>query len=328
MRADRLLSVLLLLQVHRRLTARELAKRLEVSERTIHRDMEALSAAGFPVFAERGSGGGWMLVEGYKTNLTGLNADEIQALFVTKPLRLLTDLGLDKASDAALIKLSAALPSSHRAGAEQARQRIHIDVSGWNRSEEPARFLPVLQEAVWQERRLQFTYQRGGCEAVERLVDPLGLVAKGSVWYLVAAVDGDVRSYRASRIEDARLTGEACVRPKGFDLADYWEKSAVSFKANLPQYQAKVRVAPDVFPRLRYAGRFARVERADRPDAEGWVPVMLRFDVEEMACEYVLSFGPRIEVLAPESLRDKVLNMAHSVIAFYAEKRPDVVFRT
>src|SRR6266487_2979155 len=114
MRADRLLSILLLLQVHRRMTARELARRLEVSDRTIHRDMEALSAAGFPVFAERGSGGGWMLVEGYKTNLTGLNKDEIQALFLTKPLRLLADLGLDKASDAAMIKLSAALPSAHR----------------------------------------------------------------------------------------------------------------------------------------------------------------------------------------------------------------------
>lgn len=321
MRADRLLSVLLLLQVHRRLTARELAKRLEVSERTIHRDMEALSAAGFPVFAERGSGGGWMLVEGYKTNLTGLNPDEIQALFVTKPLRLLVDLGLEKASDAALIKLSAALPSLHRAGAEQARQRIHIDVSGWNNSEESARCLPVLQEAVWQEKKLRFTYQRGGgCDVVERVVDPLGLVAKGSVWYLVAAVDGDIRSYRASRIEDAKSLEEPCARPTGFDLADYWEKSTVSFKANLPEYQTRVRVAPEVFPRLRYAGRFARIERVDQPDAEGWVPVSLRFDIEEMACEYVLSFGDLIEVVEPKTLRQKVLSMAQSVIAFYAER--------
>jgi predicted DNA-binding transcriptional regulator YafY len=322
MRADRLLSVLLLLQVHRRLTARELAKRLEVSERTIHRDMEALSAAGFPVFAERGSGGGWMLVEGYRTNLTGLNADEIQALFVTKPLRLLADLGLDKASDAALIKLSAALPSAHRPGAENARQRIHIDVTGWNRPDESARFLPLLQEAVWQERRLRFTYQRGGgCDAVERVADPLGLVAKGSIWYLVAAVDGDIRSYRASRIEDAKLTEETCVRPKGFDLAEYWEQSAVSFKSNLPQYQTRVRVAPEVFPRLRYAGRFARIESVEPPGADGWVPVSLRFDVDEMACEWALSFGPRVEVLEPESLREKVVSLARSVIAFYDEKR-------
>src|SRR5712691_4174354 len=207
MRADRLLSVLLLLQVHRRLTARELAKRLEVSERTIHRDMDALSAAGFPVFAERGIGGGWMLVEGYRTNLTGLNKDEIQALFLTKPLRVLADLGLEKASNAALIKLSAALPSAHRDGAEHARQRIHVDVTGWNRSNESIEFLPALQEAIWQERKLKFSYQRGGgCDAVERLADPLGLVAKGSVWYLVAGVEGEIRSYRVSRVSGAALT--------------------------------------------------------------------------------------------------------------------------
>jgi predicted DNA-binding transcriptional regulator YafY len=321
MRADRLLSVLLLLQVHRRLTARELATRLEVSERTIHRDMEALSAAGFPVFAERGSGGGWMLVEGYKTNLTGLKKDEIQALFLTKPLRLLADLGLDKASDAAMIKLSAALPSAYRDNAEHARQRIHIDITGWNRSDEAARLLPVLQQAVWQERKLRFTYERSfGCDPVERLADPLGLVAKGSVWYLVAVVEGDIRSYRVSRVVSAELTGEPCVRPKGFDLAEYWEQSTVSFKAQLPRYQATVRAHPDVFPRMSFAGRFARIEHADPPDSDGWIRVAMRFDVEEMACEYALSFGSKMEVVEPASLLEKVINAAKSVIAFYAER--------
>jgi len=323
MRADRLLSVLLLLQVHRRLTARELAKRLEVSERTIHRDMEALSAAGFPVFAERGSGGGWMLVEGYKTNLTGLNKDEIQALFLAKPLRLLADLGLAKASDAAMIKLSAALPSAHRDNAEHARQRIHIDITGWNRSDDAARLLPVLQQAVWQERKLKFTYERSGCDPVERLVaDPLGLVAKGSVWYLVAAVDGDIRSYRVSRVLSAELTDEPCVRPKGFDLAEHWEQSTVSFKAQLPRYQATVRAHPDVFPRMSFAGRFARIEHAAPPDSDGWIRVAMRFDVEEMACEYALSFGSKMEVLEPETLREKVIAAAKDVITFYAERAP------
>ena len=319
MRADRLLSILLLLQVHRRQTARELARRLEVSDRTIHRDMEALSAAGFPVFAERGSGGGWMLVEGYKTNLTGLNKDEIQALFLTKPLQLLADLGLDKASDAAMIKLSAALPSTHRDNAEHARQRIHIDITGWNRSDERVRLLPVLQQAVWQERKLKFTYERAGCDPVERLSDPLGLVAKGSVWYLVAVVDGDARSYRVSRVLSAELTDEHCVRPKGFDLAEYWEQSAVSFKAQLPRYQATVRAHPDVFPRMSFAGRFARIEHAEPPDSDGWIRVVMRFDVEEMACEYALSFGAKMEVLEPETLREKVIAAAKSVIDFYGD---------
>lgn len=323
MRADRLLSILLLLQVHRRLTARNLAARLEVSERTIHRDMEALSAAGFPVFAERGIGGGWMLVEGYKTNLTGLNRDEIQALFLTKPLRLLADLGLKKASDAAFIKLSAALPSAHRDNAEHARQRIHIDLAGWNHSKESIEFLPLLQQAVWEERKLKFTYERAGaCDSVERLANPLGLVAKGSAWYLVAAVESEIRSYRVSRVVDAKLTDDPCVRPKDFDLAGYWEQSTVDFKAQLPQYAAIVRAHPDIVPRLRFAGRFARIGQADAPNADGWIRVTLRFDVEEMAIEWVLSFGAKMEVIEPATLRDKVITAAQSVIAFYAELAP------
>lgn len=320
MRADRLLSVLLLLQVHRRLTARELAQRLEVSERTIHRDMEALSAAGFPVFAERGSGGGWMLVEGYRTNLTGLNKDEIQALFLTKPLKLLADLGLEKASNAALLKLSAALPSTHRDNAEQARQRIHIDLSGWNRSNESIEFLPAVQEAIWQERKLRLTYQRGGgCDPVERLVDPLGLVAKGSVWYLVAAVDGALRSYRVSSILGVEQSAEQCVRPKGFDLAAFWAQSTASFKASLPHYQTTVRIAPEAFPFMRFAGRFARILQTDAPDADGWIKVTLRFDVEEMAIGYALSFGEKLEVLEP-TLRTKVIEEARNLIRFYENR--------
>jgi len=322
MRADRLLSILLLLQVHRRQTARELARRLEVSERTIHRDMEALSAAGFPVFAERGTGGGWMLVEGYKTNLTGLNKDEILALFLTKPLRLLADLGLDKASDAAMIKLSAALPSAHRDNAEHARQRIHIDTTGWNRSEEAVRLLPVLQQAVWRERKLKFTYERGGgCDPVERLADPLGLVAKGSAWYLVALVEGDIRSYRVSRVRSAELIDQPVLRPKGFDLAEFWEQSTVNFKAQLPRYQATVRAHPDVFPRMSFAGRFARIEQAYPPDPDGWIRVAMRFDVEEMAVEYALSFGASMEVVEPATLREKVIAAAKGVLAFYAGER-------
>src|SRR5690348_7589110 len=159
MRADRLLSILLLLQVHRRITAGELARRLEVSERTIHRDMQALGMAGIPVTAERGTGGGWRLLAEYRTNLTGLNEAEIQALFLTRPPRVLADLGLDKAAEAGLIKLLAAMPSVSRRGAEDVRQRIHVDVSGWSQSAESVPLLPVLQDAVWQERRLRMSYE-------------------------------------------------------------------------------------------------------------------------------------------------------------------------
>src|SRR5215469_4101524 len=236
MRADRLLAILLILQAHGRMTAHELAQRLEVSERTIHRDMEALSTAGVPVVAERGVGGGWRLLEEYRTNLTGLNDAEIQALFLTRPPRLLADLGLDKASEAALIKLLAALPSGARHSAEDARQRIYVDTAGWRRYEEAVPCLPTLQEAIWQERRLRFHYARADDGAVsERVVDPLALVAKGSVWYLVAAVEGEPRTYRVSRIQSAEVLDEACVRPAGFDIATYWERSSAEFQANIPR---------------------------------------------------------------------------------------------
>ncbi len=323
MRADRLLSILLLLQVHERLTAKELATKLEVSERTIHRDMEALGAAGIPVFAERGTGGGWSLLESYRTNLTGLKETEVQALFLTTPARLLADLGLGKASEAAFIKLLAALPSIYRRDAEYMRQRIHVDLSGWRRSEEAVPFLPTLQDAVWQERRLHLTYQRSDGINVERLVDPLGLVAKGNLWYLVAAIDGEMRTYRVSRVQDAWLTDERCIRPDRFDLAAYWEQSSVSFVANLPRYPVTVRVNPDTLPRMRYAGRFSRIEHVAEPDADGWVTISILFELEEDACEYVLSFGPQIEVLEPQSLRDKVIELAKRLVEFYANRAPE-----
>lgn len=325
MRADRLFAIVLLLQSHRLLTARNLAQRLEVSERTIHRDMEALSGAGIPVVAERGTGGGWSLLGEYRTNLTGLNEAEIQSLFVTKPSRLLADLNLEKAAEGAMLKLLAALPSIYRRGAETARQRIYVDVAGWNRAEEAVPLLHVLQDAVWHERKLRLMYGGGECEAVERLVDPLGLVAKGSVWYLVAAVEGEVRSYRVSRVQSVEVLDTACVRPPDFDLATFWEQSAAQYRAHLPRYQMKARVRPEIVARLPFAGRFARVEHTGHTDKEGWIHVSLRFDVEEMACEYALSFGTQLEVLEPLALCEKVIDAARNVVAFYEQKSSAVM---
>jgi predicted DNA-binding transcriptional regulator YafY len=320
MRADRLLSIMLLLQMRRRITARELAKRLEVSERTIHRDMEALGAAGIPVYAERGTGGGWALAESYQTNLTGLNEAEIQALFFTSPPHLLADLGLHRASEAALIKLLAALPAMSRRDAEFARQRLHVDGAGWQRAREPVPFLPALQEAIWQERRLSLTYQRGDDTTVERLVDPLGLVAKGSVWYLVAAVEGDIRTYRVARVRGAVVTEQPCQRPPDFDLAAHWEQSSIEFRAHLPRYPVTLRTSPALLPALRAAawGKWARVEEVGPPDAAGWVGVAIRFEEEHYACEYVLSFGTQVEVLEPTELRALVAEAAAAVVALYA----------
>src|SRR5690349_12419831 len=259
MRADRLLSILLLLQARQRMTARDLAQRLEVSERTILRDMSALGSAGIPVRAERGVGGGWMLLDSYRTTLTGLKETEVQALFLTRPQRLLADLGLDKAAEVGLLKLLAALPSASRRGAQDISQRIHVDGGGWRRAEEATPQLPILQEAVWQERRLRMVYQRGDESVVERVVDPLGLVAKGSVWYLVAGVEGEPRSYRVSRVQEASQLEEPCARPDEFDLVAYWERSTKEFTAALPRYLATLRVEASLLGRLRQRSEERRV---------------------------------------------------------------------
>lgn len=317
MRADRLFSIVLLLQSRGQMTARALARELEVSERTIHRDMEALSGAGIPVIAERGSTGGWALLGEYRTNLTGLNEAEIQSLFVTRPSAVLADLRLDKAAEGALLKLLAALPSIYRRGAEHTRQRIHIDVTGWHTTKEAVPLLHVIQNAIWKERQLRIRYQRGECDSVQRLVEPLGLVAKGSVWYLVGSVEGQVRSYRVSRVLDAEMTEKHFERPANFDLVRFWEHSAVQFRELLPRYQTKVRVRPEIVSRMPYAGRFCRIEEMGQPDADGWIPVTLRFDIEEMACEYALGFGAQLEVLEPPALRDKVIAAAKATLESY-----------
>ncbi|MCL5998380.1 MAG: YafY family transcriptional regulator [Chloroflexi bacterium] len=340
MRADRLLSILLHLQVHQRITARELAQRLEVSERTIHRDMQALSVSGIPVTAERGAGGGWALLDEYRTNvvlnaLTGLNPDEVQALFLTTPARVLSDLGLDKASEGAFMKLLAALPAMYRRNAEYASKRIYVDVTGWSRTTEEIPYLPVLLDAVWQARKLYVTYQRSDEKTVERLVDPQGLVAKGSVWYLVAAVDdegrsegscqsegsrrpfGSIRTYRVSRVRSARMMDQPCAHMPDFDLAAYWEQSKVDFQAALPRYPATLRVLPAALPRIRATWRYARIEHEAQPDTEGWVKLDVVFDVIEEGCHYVLSLGPQVEVLEPQELRDRVITFAKGVVALY-----------
>src|SRR5579883_2595114 len=320
MRADRLLSILLLLQVHRRITARELARRLEVSERTIYRDMEALSVAGIPVTAERGTGGGLVLAETFRTNLTGLSSPEIQALFLGRPVHLLNDLGLRQASEAALIKLLAVLPSMYRQSAEYARQRIYVDVAGWQRpGEEQLAFLPLLQEAIWQERKVAVTYQRGE-NTVERVLDPLGLVAKGRTWYLVAAVDGQARTYRVSRIQQASILDEPCTRPSDFDLAAYWQRSSAEFMANLPRYAVSVRATQRALDRVLHVGRFIRLEQAGEADEHGWRDARLTFEVQEEACGYLLSFGTELEILEPLELRERVIKLARELAAFYAQR--------
>ncbi len=225
MRADRLLSLLMLLQSRGRMTARELAEQLEVSERTIYRDMEALGIAGIPVCAERGPGGGCFLIDGYQTKLTGLNEAEIRALFLFKMARPLADLGLSKALNDAMLKLSAALPAGQRSDAEQVRQRIHLDMEDWQQNAPSVPHLQTIQEAVWHDRKLYISYidHEEGCKLCqEHLIEPYGLVSKANSWYVVAASAGDQRVFCVSHIHAAVLSEEHFTRPATFDLSSFW----------------------------------------------------------------------------------------------------------
>jgi len=313
MRADRLLSILLLLQANGRMTARTLAHRLEVSERTILRDMDALSGAGVPVTAERGVGGGWRLLDGYQTKLTGLTSPEIQALFLARPPKLMADLGLQEAAEGAWIKLQASLPIEMRGQAEFVRQRILIDARGWRDSAEAIASLPVLLEALWRGRRVRFDYERSPDDARERIVDPLGLVARGNAWYLVADKGEQRRTYRVSRITAAALLEEPGRRPSQFDLAEHWERAATEFRDKLPSYHATFLADAACMGWVRYRGR--RVEEETREGER--IRIRIRFDVAEEALQFALALGPAIEVCEPAELRGRVLAAAEEIVQRY-----------
>ncbi len=315
MRADRLLSILLLLQANGRMTAQSLAKRLEVSERTILRDMDALSGAGVPVMAERGVGGGWRLIDGYQTKLTGLTSPEIQSLFLARPPQLMADLGLQQAAEGAWIKLQASLPIEVRGQAEFVRQRILIDARGWRDSAEAISSLPVLLEALWRGRRVRFDYERSVAGARERIVDPLGLVARGNAWYLVADKGEQRRTYRVSRIAGAALLDEPGRRPANFNLADHWERAATEFRDKLPSYRATFLADPQVMAWVRYRGR--RVEE-ETPEGDR-VRIRVRFDVAEEALQFALALGAALEVCEPEELRARVLAAAEATVSRYRD---------
>ena len=322
MRGDRLISILLLLQSQGQMTAKELSERLEVSERTIYRDMEALSRTGIPVLAERGKNGGWSLLEGYRTNLTGLKESEIRTLFVSPSEQLLDDLGLSRTSEDARNKLIASLPPAYRENAKDVWNRIHVDTSTWRKRKEKMVTFDVLKNAIWEENKLKIEYQRADGKTNEVVVKPLGLVAKGSRWYFIAFKDNDViRNYRVSRIKSAEPISETFERPKDFDLAQYWRSSTEAFLENLPKYEVWVEASPSILPRLQFTDRFVQSVEVENKNQDGWIPVKLSFDTEDEAKGYVLGFADQIKVIEPKELHDKILVMAEATVNFYKHKK-------
>lgn len=320
MRADRLLSLMLLLQTRGRLKARELARELEVSERTIYRDIDALSAAGVPVYGEAGPDGGYALIDSYRTNLTGLTDGEVRALFMLSIPAPFEDLGMVQELRAALLKMSAALPDKHRADEERVRQRFLIDSTWWRQGDERVPHLRTIHRAVWQDLKLHMTYQPPFTTEIERLVAPFGLVAKAGVWYLVYARKGKILAQRVSELLNARITDESFDRPGNFDLAMFWERWCAEHETMFSAYRTALRIAPTFIPILpRYFGDHIqeKIARAGPPDDEGWVRLELSFESFDVARERILGFGRGVEVLEPRALRRSVLDLAEQIVDLY-----------
>ncbi len=313
MRADRLLSTLLLLQANGKMTVRQLATRLEVSHRTAYRDLEALSAAGVPVLALRGSRGGWQLDEEWRTRVPGLDESELRAFLMAQP-RVIGDAPLAAAAQRALDKLMAAMPVSLRARAVFIRQRLYVDTSGWRGVAESLSFLQIVQDAVSRDRKLAIEYRKPDRQLAARTVDPLGVVAKGMTWYLVANTPEGFRTFRVSRIEKAAMLDVAVERPADFDLAAYWKSSTEKFRESRPRYSMTVRLEPRAAEEFM-SWRAAKPVPCDAPDPEGWVTLRVEFDDEEHACFVAQGLGGRAEILEPAALRERVLASAVAVMA-------------
>ncbi|WP_137811745.1 helix-turn-helix transcriptional regulator [Gandjariella thermophila] len=310
MRAGRLVALLLTLQQRRRTTAAELAAALEVSERTIYRDVAALQAAGVPLWAEPGPSGGFRLVEGWRTRLDGLTGQEAAALFLGGAPEALAELGLGTVLAAAQAKVLATLPPELRGWAVRIRERFHLDAPGWFHRPEDLPHLATVADAVWQQRRLDVRYRRGGGE-VTRLLEPLGLVLKAGVWYVVAGAvqpDGSaVRTFRVSRISAAAARDERFTRPENFDLAAWWARASTEFDRSILRDRVRLRLGPlglRLLPHLTgTAAALEAIAAAGRPDTAGWRELELAVESEEVALSQLTGLGAEVEVLAPVTLR-------------------------
>ncbi|MCL4869799.1 MAG: YafY family transcriptional regulator [Anaerolineae bacterium] len=303
MRADRLISLLLLLQTRGQLTARELAQELEVSERTIYRDIEALSLIGVPVYAERGPNGGCALLDNYRTSLTGMTNSEIRALFVASVPQTESAWQDSRSLNSAILKLAASLPKPQQNLAEQVRERVQVDNHPWFGAAATTPFLPLVEEALWQERRLNMTYRGQSGRWVKRLVEPVGLVAKAGAWYMVANSQGNLLVYRVSRIQEAHLTEQPFTRPPTFNLAQFWHSWQAQVEAQFPRFQVTVRVAAAAIPYLSelYGDAIHTILAAAGPtDDRGRIQLTLPFPSQEQARAHLLTLGPQALIEQPE----------------------------
>jgi predicted DNA-binding transcriptional regulator YafY len=323
--------MVLLLQGRPTMTAAELARELEVSERTVARDAQALSEAGIPVYADRGRTGGYHLLHGYRTRLTGLARTEAEALFLSGLPGPLRDMGLADAASAARLKVSAALLPSLRDTPRTAAQRFHLDAPAWFRDPRTPDLLPAIAEAVWDDRRITARYRRRPeDDEVERELEPYGLVLKAGAWYLCARVTapdgGPFRVYRLDRFTAVTPTApdeDRFTRDESFDLPAFWAEHAAEFARSILRTQVVVRLSPEgarLLPDVvdPASARHALAEATGRDGPDGHVTLTLPVESEEVAHAQLTALGPEAEVLAPASLRRRLAADARRLAALYA----------
>jgi predicted DNA-binding transcriptional regulator YafY len=310
-KADRLVSILLLLQSAPRRTAHELARAMEVSARTIYRDIDALCAAGIPIHAERGYAGGIVLAEGYRSALVQLGEDEIRALFVSGG-SILADLGLGANLSRALEKLRGGLSAGGQHVARRTGERIHIDQRRWNQEDPPVDKLALLRRAIWDDRRIDLRYEDRSGAASARVVEPLGLVSKAGVWYVVAATPDGYRSFRVDRIREVHARDERFARPADFDLDRYWRESSTYRGPWVDTMVFELRVARHALADVTSYWRYELLDDAEAPLVRLYVPSL------EIAVHQTLSWGTAVEVTEPPALRTAIAERARAILDRYA----------
>ena len=320
MRASRLISLLMLCGSRERWTATELAEELEVSGRTIYRDVAELQSAGVPLWTESGPGGGIRVLPGWRSRLDALTGDEA-AVLPLAGLPGLSDLGLGAVALSARLKVRSALPPELRSRAARVEERFHLDAPGWFHRPDPRDHLATIAEAVWSERRVEVRYDRGR-RTVQRRLDPLGLVLKAGTWYLVARHRGAVRTYRVGRVVACTPLDQQFVRPEDFDLAQWWAASSAEFDRSILRYRCELELSPSAQRRLPQVTDRAAAEEAlaaARPGRrEGWVVVRLDCEAEEVIADQLRQLGDGVEVLAPAALRERVHRAALAVASLNA----------
>lgn len=321
-----------MLQARGRITAPEAARELEVTVRTVYRDVEALSAAGVPVWTTQGRGGGIELMPGYRTDVTGMTAAESRALVAMTGRAVPDDLGLGSALASAVHKLVAAVPASHRAAAQAARERVLVDHTGWYRASPDAAtttaHLPAVQDAVWDDRRLRLRYRHGDGRSGTYTLDPYGLVLKAGIWYLVAAHRGTPRLFRVDRVEAVTALDEPSRRPAGLDLEAEWTRLRAWVERPRTAVQVRVRVRDDVRGLMLRVTAGQQTPTLPKPAGEvgpaqpGWSVVDLEFRAPRAAVAALLGFGDSVEVLSPPEVRDEMARTAAGVCALYGVSAP------